>query len=84
MNQETNKNSKKNLFIKAFSLLFRKYSFFRVLFYVFIIAVALSAISLATVKSKKVPVIASVIPVVGSAGDTMVIRGANFGAIRKR
>lgn len=82
MNQETNKNSKKNLFIKAFSLLFRKYSFFRVLFYVFIIAVALSAISLATVKSKKVPVIASVIPVVGSAGDTMVIRGANFGAIR--
>ena len=66
----------------TFSLLFRKYSFFRVLSYVFIIAVVLSSLSVATVKSKKVPVIASVIPVVGSAGDTMVIRGSNFGAIR--
>lgn len=65
-----------------FSLLFRKYSFFRVLLYIFVIAVALMVISVATVKSKKVPVIASVIPVVGTAGDVMVIRGNNFGAIR--
>lgn len=82
MNQETNKSNKNYSFKNIFSLLFRKYSFFRVLSYVFVIAFALSAISVATVKSKKIPVIASVIPVVGSAGDTMVIRGSNFGAIR--
>ncbi|MCR4821986.1 MAG: IPT/TIG domain-containing protein [Treponema sp.] len=70
--------SVKNLF----SLLFRKYSFFRVLSYSSLIIIGLAVISVATVKSKKVPVIASVIPVVGSAGDTMVIRGNNFGVIR--
>ena len=69
-------------FKNTFSLLFRKYSFFRVLLYVFVIALALTVISVATVKSKKVPVISSVIPVVGSPGDTMVIRGSNFGATR--
>lgn len=82
MKQKTKQNSSKRSFKNIFSLLFRKYSFFRVLSYVFIIAVALSAISVATVKSKKTPVIESVIPVVGQAGDTMVIRGSNFGAIR--
>lgn len=65
-----------------FSLLFRKYSFFRSLFYIFLVLVALAVISVATVKSKKIPVIASVTPVVGSAGDTMIIRGQNFGSIR--
>ncbi|MDY6396996.1 MAG: transglutaminase domain-containing protein [Treponema sp.] len=80
MSKETNKNN--NNIKNIFSILFRKYSFFRVLSYVFIIVAALSAISVATVKSKKVPVIASVNPVVGQAGDTMVIRGSNFGAIR--
>ncbi len=65
-----------------FSLLFRKYSFFRSLFYIFLVLVALAIISVATVKSKKIPVIASVTPVVGSAGDTMIIRGQNFGSIR--
>ncbi|MBQ8678931.1 MAG: IPT/TIG domain-containing protein [Treponema sp.] len=63
-------------------LLFRKYSFFRVLFYVFVIALALGVVSVATVKSKRIPVISSVIPVVGSPGDTMVIRGSNFGSTR--
>lgn len=82
MKQKTKQNSSKRSFKNTFSLLFRKYSLFRVLSYVFIIVVALSAISVATVKSKKIPVIASVIPVVGQAGDTMVIRGSNFGAIR--
>ena len=67
---------------KTISLLFRKYSFFRTFLYLFIIALALTVISIATVKSKKIPVIDSVIPVVGSAGDTMVIRGSNFGSVR--
>ncbi|WP_407428849.1 transglutaminase domain-containing protein [Treponema sp.] len=65
-----------------FSLLFRKYSAFRVFSYLFVIALVLSVISFATVKSKKVPVIDSIIPVVGSAGDTMIIRGTNFGQTR--
>ena len=82
MNQEPNKSNKKFNFKNIFSLLFRKYSFFRVFSYVFVITIALTIISIATVKSKKIPVIASVIPVVGSAGDTMVIRGSNFGQIR--
>ena len=63
-------------------LLFRKYSFFRVLLYAFIIAFALTVVSVATIKSKKIPVISSVIPPVGSPGDTMVIRGSNFGTTR--
>lgn len=82
MKQKTKQNSSKQSLKNIFSLLFRKYSFFRVLSYIFIIIAVLSAISVATVKSKKIPVIASLIPVVGQAGDTMVIRGANFGAIR--
>jgi hypothetical protein len=81
MSKETNNN--KNHGLKTiFSLLFRKYSFFRVLSYIFIIVAALSVISVATVKSKKIPIITSVVPVVGQAGDIMVIRGSNFGAIR--
>ena len=66
----------------TFSLLFRKYSAFRVFSYIFVIAAVLSIISVATVKSKKIPVINSVIPVVGSPGDEMIIRGANFGSSR--
>lgn len=81
MNKETNNNKNHGL-KNIFSLLFRKYSFFRVLSYILIIAAALSIISVATVKSKKIPIITSVVPVVGQAGDIMVIRGANFGAIR--
>ena len=73
----------KNAKIKnIFSLLFRKYSAFRVFSYIFVIAVVLSVISVATVKSKKIPVIDSVIPVVGVPGDEMIIRGSNFGANR--
>ena len=67
---------------RTFSLLFRKYSFFRVLSYLFVIALVLSIVSVATIRAKKIPVIDSVIPVVGSAGDTMVIRGSNFGSVR--
>ena len=66
----------------TFSLLFRKYAFVRVLSCVFIIAIILTIISVATVKSKKIPTITSLSPVVGSAGDTMVIRGYNFGSVR--
>ncbi|MBR4599502.1 MAG: IPT/TIG domain-containing protein [Treponema sp.] len=66
----------------TFSLLFRKYAFIRVLSCVFIIAIVLTIISVATVKSKKIPTITSLSPVVGSAGDTMVIRGYNFGSVR--
>ncbi|MBQ4378270.1 MAG: IPT/TIG domain-containing protein [Treponema sp.] len=68
--------------LNLFSLLFRKYSFFRVFSYVFIIALILTLVSVATVSAKKIPVISSVNPVVGQAGDTMVIRGSNFGQIR--
>ena len=50
--------------------------------YVFIIALILTLVSVATVSAKKIPVISSVNPVVGQAGDTMVIRGSNFGQIR--
>ena len=78
MSQETDGSKLKGIF----SLLFRKYSFFRVFSYIFITATILSIISVATVKSKKIPVIESMIPVVGSPGDTMVIRGINFGANR--
>ncbi len=66
----------------TFSLLFRKYAFVRVLSCIFIIAIILTIISVATVKSKKIPTITSLSPVVGSAGDTMVIRGYNFGSVR--
>ena len=66
----------------TFSLLFRKYAFIRVLSCVFIIAIVLTIISVATVKSKKIPTITSLSPIVGSAGDTMVIRGYNFGSVR--
>ncbi len=54
----------------------------RVLSCIFIIAIILTIISVATVKSKKIPTITSLSPVVGSAGDTMVIRGYNFGSVR--
>ena len=74
--------SEKSNIKNIFSLLFRKYSFFRVLSYVFIVALILSGISFFTVRTKKIPVISSVITVVGQAGDTMVIRGSNFGQIR--
>lgn len=66
----------------TFSLLFRKYSSVRVLSVLFVLFALLTIISVATAKSKKMPVISSVIPVVGQAGDTMVIRGSNFGATR--
>ena len=82
MNQK-NKNHGSKLTPKyVFSILFRKYSFFRVLSYAFLIALVLAVISLATVRTKKVPIISSIIPVVGHAGDTMVIRGSNFGNSR--
>ena len=64
------------------SLLFRKFSSFRFLSYIILVALGLLIVSLATIRAKKVPVIDSVIPVVGSAGDTMVIRGSNFGETR--
>ena len=67
---------------KTFSILFRKYPFFRALSYVIVIALALGALSMATLKSKRAPVILSVIPVVGSPGDMMTIRGSNFGPAR--
>lgn len=63
-------------------LLFRKYSFFRLFSYIFVIAVVLIIVSVATVQSKKIPFIESVVPAVGSPGDTMTIRGGNFGDIR--
>ncbi|WP_294429597.1 transglutaminase domain-containing protein [uncultured Treponema sp.] len=78
MSQKNDSPKIKNIF----SLLFRKYSFFRTLLYILIVAIALAVISVATVKSKKIPTIDSVIPVVGTAGDTMVIRGSNFGSVR--
>ena len=66
----------------TFSLIFRKYAFFRVLLALLLIAIVLIIISVTTVTSKKIPTIDSLSPVVGSAGDTMVIRGVNFGSVR--
>lgn len=64
------------------SLLFRKYSFVRFICALSIVAVALAVVSIATKNSNKLPVINSVLPSVGSAGDIMVIRGSNFGSNR--
>lgn len=64
------------------SLLFRKYSSVRLGILLVLIAAALFFISLATAKTKKYPVITSILPAVGSPGDTMVIKGSYFGSSR--
>lgn len=46
------------------------------------VAAALFIISIATAKAKRTPLIQSITPAVGSPGDTMTIRGSNFGASR--
>ncbi len=50
--------------------------------YVAAIAFLLLIISFITYKAKKIPVIDSISPAVGSPGDTMVIKGSNFGSTR--
>lgn len=47
-----------------------------------LVAAAFVFISLVTVKAKKMPAIQTIIPAVGSPGDTMVIKGSNFGKSR--
>lgn len=66
-----------------FSILFRKYPLFRTLFYAFLIVIALLIITVVTTKAKKVPIIEKINPSVGSAGDTMIIDGQNFGDFRE-
>ena len=46
---------------------------------VVLIASALLIISFATVKAQKTPFIQIAVPAVGSPGDTMIIKGSNFG-----
>lgn len=65
-----------------FSVLFRKYSSVRLGILIFLVAAAFLIISLATVKSKKSPSIQTIVPSVGSPGDTMIIKGSNFGENR--
>ena len=65
-----------------FSLLFRKYPLFRTVLYALIIAVALGIVSVVTKQVKKAPSIDDIAPAVGSAGDTMTIKGAAFGSVR--
>lgn len=66
-----------------FSLLFRKSPAFRTLLYVSVIGAAVSVFSLVAVNSRRVPVIASLDPPVGSAGDILTISGENFGILRE-
>ncbi|MBR4375330.1 MAG: IPT/TIG domain-containing protein [Treponema sp.] len=65
-----------------FSLLFRKSPLFRTILYALIIFGALGVVSVVTKQVKKTPVIESISPAVGSAGDTMTITGSNFGKMR--
>ncbi|MBQ0050763.1 MAG: IPT/TIG domain-containing protein [Treponema sp.] len=67
---------------ETLSLIFRKYSSIRFFLLIALVLMALVILTFATVKAKKVPSIATVIPSVGSPGDTMVIRGTNFGSTR--
>ena len=67
---------------KTFSLLFRKYPLFRVLFYAVLVGAGIVVLTFVTQKNKKYPVIESIDPPVGSAGDTMTIEGTNFGDSR--
>ena len=65
-----------------FSLLFRKYPLFRTVLYALVIAAALGIVSVVTKQVKKSPSIEDINPAVGSAGDTMTIKGSNFGSVR--
>ena len=67
---------------KTFSLLFRKYPLFRVLFYAVLIGAGIVVLTFVTQKSKKYPIIDSIDPPVGSPGDTMTIQGTSFGEQR--
>ena len=64
-----------NLFVA----LFKKYPLFRLGSIVAVIFLILGFFSLLSVSAKKVPVIHSVNPPVGSPGDLMIIEGENFG-----
>lgn len=66
-----------------FSVLFRKYSSARLGILIVLVAAAFVFISFATVKAKKTPEIQTIVPSVGSPGDTMIIKGTNFGASRE-
>lgn len=65
-----------------FSLLFRKYPLFRTVLYALVIAAALGIVSVVTKQVKKSPSIEDINPAVGSSGDTMTIKGSNFGSVR--
>lgn len=66
-----------------FSLLFRKYPLFRAALYGLLFVIAILIVSVVTTQSKKVPAIENINPSVGSAGETMTIKGANFGNLRE-
>ncbi len=67
---------------ELFSILYRKYPLFRTGLYLFIIAVILSFFSIFSINTKKIPLISSIDPPVGSPGDVLVIKGDNFGQTR--
>lgn len=65
-----------------FSFLFRKSAIFRTVFFLFLILLSFVIIGIATWKARKIPLITSVTPPVGSPGDIMIIDGENFGSIK--
>lgn len=67
---------------KSFTFLFRKSPLFRTLSVLAVIAIMLAVISGITYKTNKTPVISSINPLVGYPGDIMIIKGANFGALK--
>lgn len=65
-----------------FSRLFRRYPAFRVVTWIAAALFVLGISALIGLQSRKVPVISSINPPVGSPGDIMVLNGNNFGVSR--
>lgn len=64
---------------KTLSILFRKYPLVRIGSIVVAVLFFIALVSFITFETKKPPEITSLTPAVGTAGDIMTIRGANFG-----
>jgi hypothetical protein len=67
---------------QLFSRLFRRYPVFRDLTWFAVVLAVLSISALIGLHARKVPVISSINPPVGSPGDIMVLSGQNFGVTR--
>ena len=67
---------------RAISILFRKYPLVRIGSVVFIILAAIGVLSFVGIKTKRAPIIDSITPTVGTAGDVLTITGRDFGDAR--